>query len=102
MSHGHQHGGAPAPRKMGFKHAIRLFLLNAVLYGACAAFAGLIVGDYLPVKEQGRVILAFMAVPLAIAVVSTVAHLKAHQWTSVDDMAERFTHPHQHGDRRGS
>jgi hypothetical protein len=102
MSHGHQHGGAPAPRKMGFKHAIRLFLLNAVLYGACAAFAGLIIGDYLPVEAQGRVILAFMVVPLVIALVSTIAHMKAHRWTSVDDMAERFAHPHQHGDGRGA
>jgi hypothetical protein len=86
---------------MGFRHGVRLFLLNAVLYGACAAFAGLIVGDDLPVASHGRVIVAFMAVPLALAVVSTVAHMKVHEWTSVDDMAERFVHPHQHGDRGG-
>lgn len=87
---------------MGFRHGIRLFLLNAVLYGACSAFAGLIVGDYLPVEAQGRVILAFMVVPLGLALVSTVAHMKAHAWTSVDEMAERFSHPHQHGERRGT
>jgi predicted membrane-bound mannosyltransferase len=80
---------------MGFRHAVRLFLLNAVLYGSCAAFAGLIVGDYLPVEQQGRVIVAFGVVPLVVALVSTVAHMRAHRWTSVDDMAERFTHPHQ-------
>ncbi len=83
---------------MGFKHGVKLFLLNAVLYGACAAFAGLMVGDYLPVEAQGRVILAFMVGPLVLAVISTVSHMKAHAWTSVDDMAERFTHPHQKPD----
>ena len=87
---------------MGFRHGVRLFLLNAVLYGACSAFAGLMIGDDLPVEAQGRVILAFMVVPVVVALVSTVAHMKTHQWTGVDDMAERFTHPHQHGDRRGS
>ena len=86
---------------MGFKHGVKLFLLNAVLYGACAAFAGLMVGDYLPVEAQGRVILAFMVGPLVLAVISTVSHMKAHAWTSVDDMAERFAHPHQHDDRGG-
>lgn len=80
---------------MGFKHAFKLFLLNAVLYGACAAFAGVIIGDYLPTEAQGKVILAFLVGPLVLAVISTIAHMKAHQWTSADDMAERFVHPHQ-------
>jgi hypothetical protein len=83
---------------MGMKHALKLFLLNAVLYGACAAFAGLIVGDYLKTAEQSRVLAAFMLVPLVLAVISTVLHMKAHAWTSVDDMAERFVHPHQRND----
>ena len=74
-------------------------MLNAVLYGACSAFAGLMVGDDLPTGSQGRVIIAFAVVPLVLAIVSTIAHMKAHRWTSVDDMAERFVHPHQHGNR---
>ncbi|MCE2875305.1 MAG: hypothetical protein LW625_06685 [Planctomycetaceae bacterium] len=40
-------------------------------------------------------ILAFLVGPLVLAVISTIAHMKAHQWTSADDMAERFVHPHQ-------
>ena len=84
---------------MGARHAIKLFLLNAVLYGACSAFAGLIVGDALQTAAQSRVLAAFMLVPLVLAVISTVLHMKAHAWTSVDDMAERFVHPHQHPDR---
>lgn len=87
---------------MGARHGFRLFMLNAVLYGACAAFAGLIVGDALPTEAQGRVILAFAVVPLVIAIISTVAHMKAHRWTSVDDMAERFAHPHQNPPRGGA
>ena len=66
-----------------------------MLYGACAAFAGVIIGDYLPTEAQGKVILAFLVGPLVLAVISTIAHMKAHQWTSADDMAERFVHPHQ-------
>jgi hypothetical protein len=85
---------------MGVRHGLRLFMLNAVLYGSCAAFAGLIVGDDLPTEAQGRVILAFAVVPLVLSVISTVAHMKAQRWTSVDDMAERFAHPHQ-GPRSG-
>ncbi len=80
---------------MGGRHAIRLFLLNAVLYGACSAFAGVIIGDDLPTAAQGKVILAFLVVPLVLAIISTVAHVKAHQWSNVDDMAERLMHPHQ-------
>jgi hypothetical protein len=99
MSHPHQHSNRPAPRAMGLKHGLKLFLLNAVLYGACAAFAGLMVGDYLVGKDQGRIIIGFMVGPLVLAVISTISHMKAHAWTSVDDMAERFVHPHQPTDR---
>jgi hypothetical protein len=74
---------------------MRLFILNAILYGACAAFAGVIVGDSLQTAAQPKVLLAFGVVPLALAIVSTIAHMKAHRWTSVDDMAERLVHPHQ-------
>lgn len=84
---------------MGLKHALKLFLLNAVLYGACSAFAGLIIGDALSTVQQPRLIVAVGVVPLVLAVISTVLHMKAHAWTSVDDMAERFVHPHQHSDR---
>jgi hypothetical protein len=101
MSHAHQPSHRPASHGMGMKHALKLFLLNAVLYGACAAFAGVIVGDYLPVEAQGKVLLAFVVGPFVLAIISTVAHMKAHAWTSVDDMAERFAHPHQRDDRGG-
>jgi len=100
MHGNHDHAGAPKRPAMNARHGFRLFMLNAVLYGACAAFAGLIVGDDLPTEAQGKVILAFAVVPLVLAVVSTFAHMKAHRWTSVDDMAERFAHPHQ-GPRGG-
>jgi|GEM_PF-729549 len=98
MSHSnkqHDRHDRPAPQRMGMKHALRLFVLNAVLYGACAAFAGVMVGDYLPTEAQGKVILAFLLGPLVLAIISTIAHMKAHQWNNVDDMADRFTHPHQ-------
>ena len=69
---------------------MRLFLLNAVLYVACGAFAGLVAMDYLPSPIEMKALAAFFGVPLVMAVVSTIVHLKAHRWTSVDDMAERF------------
>jgi len=75
---------------MGAKHLFRLFILNAVLYVACGAFAGVIVGDYLPTPMEMRVLAAFVGVPLIMAVISTAIHAKARRWTSVDDMAERF------------
>lgn len=100
MHQNHVHPSTPDRRVASARHGFRLFMLNAVLYGACSAFAGLMVGDYLPTGSQGRVIIAFAVAPLVLAVVSTIAHMKAHRWTSVDDMAERFAHPHQHGDRK--
>lgn len=87
--HGHGGGAAHASRR-GPRHAVRLFLLNAVLYVACGAFAGLVAMDYLPTPLEMKVLAAFLGVPLAMAVVSTVVHIKADRWTSVDDMAERF------------
>ena len=76
-------------------HANRAATRHSRSSGACAAFAGVIIGDYLPTEAQGKVILAFLVGPLVLAVISTIAHMKAHQWTSADDMAERFVHPHQ-------
>ena len=78
-----------------FRHAVRLFILNAILYGACAAFIGAIIGDSLPYNQQLKVVFALFVVPLVLAIISTVLHLKSHTWTSVDDMAERLLHPHQ-------
>ena len=78
-----------------FRHAVRLFILNAILYGACAAFIGAIIGDSLPDNQQLKVVLALFVVPFVLAVISTVLHVKSHTWTSVDDMAERLLHPHQ-------
>ncbi len=86
----HGHGGPGAAPRSGARHAFRLFLLNAVLYVACGAFAGLIVMDYLPTPMEMKVLAAFFGVPLLMAVVSTLVHVKARRWTSVDDMAERF------------
>lgn len=81
---------------MSTKHIVRLFLLNAVLFGTCSAFAGLIVGDWVPSGQQLRVLAAFGLVPLVIAVVATVVHAYAGKWTSADEMSERFfggSHP---------
>lgn len=86
----HGHGGSPPARRMGGRHALRLFALNAVLYVACGAFAGLIARDYLPSPIEMKAIAAFFGVPLLMAVISTVVHMKAQRWTSVDDMAERL------------
>ena len=76
---------------MGSRHALKLFILNAVLFLACSAFAGLIIKDYLPTPGEPKVLAALLLVPLVMAVVATVVHMKTHRWTSVDDMAERFT-----------
>ncbi|MFO0894948.1 MAG: hypothetical protein U0574_08345 [Phycisphaerales bacterium] len=88
--HEHEKKDRPAPKRMSAKHGFRLFILNAVLYVACGAFAGLVAMDYLPSPFEMRVLLAFFAVPLIMAVVSTLIHVMAARWTSVDDMAERF------------
>ena len=53
--------------------------------------AGMIMLDYLPSPIEMKVIAALIVVPLVMAVVATVVHVKADRWTSVDDMAERFT-----------
>lgn len=71
-------------------HVLKLLLLNCVLFLACGAFAGAIVGDSIPDKFQLKVIAAFVLVPLAIAVISTFLHLRSHRWTSVDSMSERM------------
>lgn len=86
----HGHGGPSSSPRSGAKHALRLFLLNAVLFVACGAFAGLVAMDYLPSPIEMKAIAAFFGVPLVMAVVATIVHLKAKRWTSVDDMAERF------------
>ncbi|MBX3356025.1 MAG: hypothetical protein KF724_10055 [Phycisphaeraceae bacterium] len=87
----HGHGGGHAPRRQGGRHGVKLFILNAVLFLACSAFAGMIMLDYLPSPIEMKVIAALIVVPLVMAVVATVVHVKADRWTSVDDMAERFT-----------
>lgn len=69
---------------------LKLLLLNCVLFLACGMFAGAIVGDYIVDKMQMRVLAAFVLVPLAIAVVSTVIHVRTARWTSVDSMSERM------------
>lgn len=90
--HGHHdaHSGRSVPR-MGGRHAGKLFILNAVLFLVCSAFAGLIIKDYLPTPSEPKVIAALLIVPIVMAAVSTFVHMKAHRWTSVDDMAERFS-----------
>ncbi|MCE9620264.1 MAG: hypothetical protein K8R92_10195 [Planctomycetes bacterium] len=95
MTHPSNSHHAPPHNPRRFRHAIRLFILNAILYGACSAFAGVIVGDSLRDTNQMKLLLAFGAVPLVLAVVSTIVHVKANRWTNVDDIAERFAHPHQ-------
>jgi hypothetical protein len=92
--HGHhshaQHGHADRPRRMSGSHLLKLFLLNVVLFGACGAFAGLIMGDWVPREGQLRFLAAVGLVPLVLAVVATIAHAWAGKWTSVDNMSERF------------
>lgn len=88
----HGHGGMhSAPRRMSSKHAWKLLVLNVVLYGICSAFAGYIMMDYLPTQIEMKVLLALVVVPLVVAIVSTVVHMKARTWTDVDDIAERFS-----------
>ncbi len=91
--HGHSsssHTGKSVKRGFSGSHVMKLLLLNCVLFLACGAFAGAIVGDYIEDKLQLRVIAAFVLVPLGIAVVSTVLHVRTAQWTSVDSMSERM------------
>jgi Na+/glutamate symporter len=91
--HSKPHVAARKPTPI--RHFIRLFILNAILYGACAAFIGAIIGDSLPNTQQPKVILALFVVPLVLAIISTILHSNSHRWTSVDDMADRLLHPHQ-------
>lgn len=76
---------------MGGRHGVKLFILNAVLFLACSAFAGLIMKDYLPTAIEMKLIAGLLIVPLVMAVIATVVHMKTDRWTSVDDIAERFT-----------
>ncbi len=81
---------------MSASHILKLFLLNVVLFGACSAFAGLIVGDWVPAGNQLRVLAAFGLLPLVAAVIATAVHAYAGKWTSADQMSERFlgsSHP---------
>jgi len=87
----HGHGGGHAPPRLNGRHGLKLFILNAVLFLACGAFAGLIMKDYLPTPYEMKVLAALVAVPLVMALIATVVHVKTDRWTSVDDMAERFT-----------
>ena len=90
-NHSHaQHGHGERPRRISGAHLLKLFLLNVVLFGACGAFAGLIVGDWVPREGQMRFLAAVGLVPLVLAVVATIAHAWAGKWTSVDSMSERF------------
>ena len=93
--HVHSKPNQASRKSPSFRHGVRLFILNAILYGACAAFIGAIVGDSLPENAQFKVVLALFVVPFVLAIISTVLHFKSHTWTSVDDMAERLLHPHQ-------
>lgn len=76
---------------MGSRHAGKLFVLNAVLFLACSAFAGAVMYDYLPSSIEMKAIAGLVIVPIVMAIVATVVHMKTNRWTSVDDMAERFT-----------
>jgi len=87
----HGHGNAAPPRRLAGRHAFKLFILNAVLFLACSAFAGLIIKDYLPTPGEPKVLAALFVVPLVMAAIATVVHVLADRWTSVDDMAERFS-----------
>lgn len=85
----HSSTGSGGTRFSG-SHVAKLLLLNCVLFLACGAFAGAIVGDYIEDKLQLRVLSAFVLIPLGIAVVSTFIHVRASRWTSVDSMSERM------------
>lgn len=89
--HDHKHSHHKGVRGFSTGHIIKLLLLNCVLFLACGAFAGMIAGDYLLSDPlEFKIIAAFILVPLAIAVVSTMAHVWASKWTSVDSMSERM------------
>jgi len=87
-------------RRFSAGHVMKLLLLNTVLFLACGAFAGAIVGDYIEDKLQMRVIAAFVLVPIAIAIVSTAIHVRAGRWTSSDSMSERMFGGKPGGDDR--
>jgi hypothetical protein len=98
MSHAHHdprrakrhHPGTGGGARFSGSHVAKLLLLNCVLFLACGAFAGAIVGDYIEDKLQMRVLAAFVLVPIGIAIVSTFIHVRASRWTSVDSMSERM------------
>ncbi|MFO0783816.1 MAG: hypothetical protein U0636_09045 [Phycisphaerales bacterium] len=84
----HQQPAADA--RFSASHVMKLLLLNCVLFLACGAFAGLIVGDWIQDKLQMRVIAAFVLIPLGMAVISTFIHAKSGRWSNVDSMSERM------------
>ncbi len=89
--HGHKSGHHKGVRGFSTGHIVKLLLLNCVLFLACGAFAGMIAGDYLLSDPlEFKIVAAFILVPLAVAVVSTIVHVWASRWTSVDSMSERM------------
>lgn len=88
--HDHQQAHRSSPRGMSAGHLLKLFLMNAVLFGACGAFAGMIMGDWVPAGNQLRFLSAVALIPLVLALVATILHAKAGNWTSADNMSERF------------
>ena len=88
--HDHQHAHRSSPRGMSGIHILKLFFLNVVLFGACGAFAGLMMGDWVPEDGQLRFLGAVAVVPLVIAVIATFVHAHAGKWTSADNMSERL------------
>lgn len=76
---------------MTMGHAIRLLVLNLVLYVTIAAFAILVTGSYDQMSPGHWTMMTILVVGAAVVgVVSTAMHVKKGTWTSVDDMAERF------------
>jgi hypothetical protein len=88
--HDHQHDHRPPTRGMSGIHVLKLLALNVVLFGACGAFAGMMMGDWVPEGGQLRFLGAVAFIPLAIAVVATFVHAHAGKWTSADNMSERL------------
>jgi len=50
----------------------------------------MIMGDWVPAGGQLRFLSAVALIPLVLALVATILHAKAGNWTSADNMSERF------------
>ncbi len=71
-------------------HAIKLLVLHLALFGTIAAFVILVTEQWLPTSGSYVAMFVTVALSAVAASVVTIQHLKDGQWTSTDDMAERF------------